>query len=362
MSDRTKLGCFLLAVSLIVLGYSLASYQVRQAFRSSKPPVQGPRNVYVITATGLRADHLDNYGYQPIQTPQMDYLAQDGIRFKHAITNSPQSLPAHVSLLTGLYPFRDDAQQFLRKQRVPSNLPQIFRAKGYKTAAILADPDLQNSPLTDLFENVQRPQKSPEVTRDALNWIAAHSADRQFVLINYDEPTFPFDPPFPYNHHYKNYPYDGETAALDEQIGILSDGLQKRGLYRRSVIVFASPFGSDLNGAVTDGSIRQDMLGIPLYVVAQGLLPEYQTYENQVSLVDVLPTVLMLLNITRPQTQLDGLPLFQRGSRNEIYRELIFGSAILPDQSLQYFAHNQSGNVYVGSDAQEKITTETQRH
>ncbi|MCI0612736.1 hypothetical protein L0244_07075, partial [bacterium] len=54
----------------------------------SKPEKQitVPRNVYIITASGTRPDHLSSYMYQSIQTVGLDYFAYDGIRFTRAFS------------------------------------------------------------------------------------------------------------------------------------------------------------------------------------------------------------------------------------------------------------------------------------
>ena len=89
-----------------------------------------PRNIYMITATGLRADHLSSYLYQPIQTPGLDYLAYDGIRFTKAFSTSTDSLPAHQSMLTGLYPTRKPLLQMFEyfQTFTSESLPEIKTA------------------------------------------------------------------------------------------------------------------------------------------------------------------------------------------------------------------------------------------
>jgi arylsulfatase A-like enzyme len=65
----------------------------------------GSPNVLVIVVDTLRADHVSSYGYTRPTTPNLDLLAQQGVRFENAISPCSWSLPSHVSLLTGLYQF-----------------------------------------------------------------------------------------------------------------------------------------------------------------------------------------------------------------------------------------------------------------
>src|SRR5260221_966111 len=74
-------------------------------------PADGP--IILISIDTLRADHLPAYGYRKVRTPAIDALATDGVVFERAYSHAPQTLPAHVSLLTGRLPFetgvRDNA-------------------------------------------------------------------------------------------------------------------------------------------------------------------------------------------------------------------------------------------------------------
>src|SRR3990172_8181109 len=61
-------------------------------------------NILLVTIDTLRADHLPAYGYTRIRTPHLDKLADQSLIFEDAISQVPMTLPAHVSLLTGLLP------------------------------------------------------------------------------------------------------------------------------------------------------------------------------------------------------------------------------------------------------------------
>ena len=68
------------------------------------------RNVLLIVADRLRADHVRAYDSDaPVATPNMDALARESLRFKHAIAEGLPAVPARRAILTGTrtYPFRD---------------------------------------------------------------------------------------------------------------------------------------------------------------------------------------------------------------------------------------------------------------
>ena len=71
---------------------------------SPASPAVAPPAVIMITIDTLRADHLACYGYRRIETPSIDALAGEGIRFEHAYAQVPLTLPSHAVILTGAYP------------------------------------------------------------------------------------------------------------------------------------------------------------------------------------------------------------------------------------------------------------------
>ncbi|HEY4492076.1 MAG TPA: sulfatase-like hydrolase/transferase, partial [Acidobacteriota bacterium] len=330
---------------------------------------QMPRNIYIITATGLRPSHLSSHLYQNSQTPAMDFLAYDGIRFLNAFTTSPESLSAHLSMLTGLYPFHRALRNTLdgllpdreATATAPVNMPEWFRERGYRTAVFASDPELRYpSFLKKLFGEVfigpaLPPWKAaydpPAVCKLAGDWVLRHRAEPQLVLLNFAEPTLPFEPPPPFDRHYARHPYDGEIAALDREVGIWINTLKRAGLFENSIVVFASPFGESLGDAVRIGSVSEQIIRIPLFIAAPGILPRHQEYEAAVSLVDVFPTLLKLLEANH-SLQFDGLALFQKGNDEQVTRKLVFGETRIPalfDEPAVYFARTRQSQYTTGS-------------
>src|SRR5205814_4652889 len=84
---------------LLAIGLFVAPKVRRSAVASTRP------NILLITLDTTRADRLGAYGYAAARTPALDRLAAGGILFERAVTAAPITLPAHVSLLTGRYPF-----------------------------------------------------------------------------------------------------------------------------------------------------------------------------------------------------------------------------------------------------------------
>ena len=79
-------------------------------FARESPAHQGP--IVLITVDSLPAATLPVYGAPRTDTPAIDLLASDSVVFERAYAQSPQTLPAHASLLSGQLPpqhgVRDD--------------------------------------------------------------------------------------------------------------------------------------------------------------------------------------------------------------------------------------------------------------
>jgi hypothetical protein len=70
-----------------------------------EPENETPTNLLIVTFDTTRADYLRCYGHPETRSATIDSLAREGVLFSRAYVQVPQTLPSHVSLFTGLYPF-----------------------------------------------------------------------------------------------------------------------------------------------------------------------------------------------------------------------------------------------------------------
>src|SRR5882724_3730188 len=97
-------------------------------------------NLLLITLDTTRADRVGCYGYRRAKTPVLDGLAATGVLCERAYTVAPLTLPAHASLLTGLYPAEHGVRSNGRG-RLDDSIPtlaEILKRQGYDTAAFVA--------------------------------------------------------------------------------------------------------------------------------------------------------------------------------------------------------------------------------
>ncbi|HKB13435.1 MAG TPA: sulfatase-like hydrolase/transferase, partial [Vicinamibacterales bacterium] len=124
---------------VLVLGVSIAVLAAI-AFWAVRARRDQRLNVLLITIDTLRADHIGSYGYAAAQTPALDGLARRGVRFAHATTVAPLTLPAHSSLMTGTFPafhgVRDNGGFYLGDDQM--TLAKVLRARGYQTGGFVS--------------------------------------------------------------------------------------------------------------------------------------------------------------------------------------------------------------------------------
>ncbi len=300
--------------------------------------------VVLISIDTLRSDRLPAYGYQSVATPALDAFAADAVVFEHAYTPVPLTLPAHVSVLTGLDPpghrVRDNAGYRLEADSI-AYLPTVLHEAGYRTAAAVSSWVLRGtaglSAGFDLYEDritmapralLSGMQRSGfETLTAASDWLGEVADDPFFLFFHIYEPHTPHAPPPPYDTTYAS-PYDGEVAVADAIVGRLLDRLEGLGVYDRALIILLSDHGEGLNdhGDYEHGLLLyREVLQVPLLLKLPGSHDGGTRVERAVSLVDVFPTVLALLGL-ESTAGLDGRPLFEEPSMPEdpLYGETVF--------------------------------------
>jgi arylsulfatase A-like enzyme len=97
----------------------------------------------LISIDSLRADHLSCYGYGRETSPNLDRLAREGVLFETVIAESSWTLPAHISMLTGLSSAVHGVE--LDHMSLPGAVPTLaarLRQAGYRTKGIYSGPYL----------------------------------------------------------------------------------------------------------------------------------------------------------------------------------------------------------------------------
>jgi choline-sulfatase len=297
---------FTFIVFLAALGTTLAAVGGWRYARASAP-VSGP--IILISIDTLRADHLPAYGYRKVKTPAIDALAADGVVFERAYSHAPQTLPAHVALLSGQLPFESGVRDNVGFTIRPGErlLPQMLRDRGFTTAGIVSAYVLRKetgiSQGFDFFDG-DMPPGSPElsigqVQRDggesekiAERWLESIGTARAFLFLHLYEPHKPYAPPARFDAY---APYDGEIAYADEIVGRLIQYLKSHQLYDRSTVILLSDHGEGLgdHGEQEHGLfVYDEAIHVPLIVKQESNVGAGRRVADLVQHIDLVPTIL----------------------------------------------------------------------
>ena len=104
---------------------------VVRALAQSRP------NLLLLMSDQHRADWMGAGGTTAVQTPNLDRIAREGVRFAHAYSSTPTCTPARAALLTGMSPWRHGMLGYFRvAEKYPVELPRLLGNAGYHTFAI----------------------------------------------------------------------------------------------------------------------------------------------------------------------------------------------------------------------------------
>jgi arylsulfatase A-like enzyme/Tfp pilus assembly protein PilF len=304
--------------ALFLFATVLATLAPAQSARPLHPEV----DVFLITIDTLRADHVGCYGYKDIETPTLDSLAADGVRFSHAYTPSPITSTSHATILTGLLPSVHGVTDFgvpLAAQH--ATWAELLKKQGYQTAAFIGAVILDSNQLApgfdrgfDFYDNFPAKTETKErwgrverramdVIQQAESWLDKHPAGPHFMWIHLYDPHDPYEPPPPFAEKYAKHPYDGEIAYADSALGHFIGVLKKSGVYRHAIVVVAGDHGEGLgeHGEETHGLFLYDStLHVPLIVKMPDNAHRGMVVDTQVLTIDILPTVLSVTGNSVP--------------------------------------------------------------
>jgi arylsulfatase A-like enzyme/Tfp pilus assembly protein PilF len=232
----------------------------------------------------LDTTRADSIGFETsaVETPTLDALAARGTRFSQAWTTVPMTLPAHTSMLTGLYASEHGIREnsrFLDDDR--TLLAERLRDAGYSTAAFVSGYPLKRQfGLARGFDhydddmgkgNAER--AAGPTTERALSYLGSKSPGPVFIWVHYFDPHDPYAPPEPFRSRYPSSPYLGEIAYMDQELGRLIEAFEGRNEGGDSRILVVGDHGEGLgdHGELLHGNLLYSgVMRVPLILAGKG--------------------------------------------------------------------------------------------
>jgi arylsulfatase A-like enzyme/Flp pilus assembly protein TadD len=284
-------------------------------------------NVLLVTLDTTRADRLGCYGYPGAKTPNLDFLAQNGVQFLNAYCQVPLTCPSHCSILTGTYPMyhqvRNNGSYYLAPEL--QTLAEVLKENGLETSAFVSSFTVDSRFGLDQGFDVYDDLLSPDQTFKGLNserradavyasfsrWMDENKKDHFFSWVHFFDPHIPYDPPSHYLEEFRDNPYDGEIAFVDFYIGKIIEKLREQGLFEKTLIVVAGDHGEAFGEKQEEGHgvfIYESTMRVPLIFYCANNLPPGEGVQARVRLIDIMPSVLDMINIPMPE-EIQGLSL-----------------------------------------------------
>jgi len=318
-------------------------------------------DLILISFDTLRADHVGAYGSDLPTTPHLDQLAAEGVVFDDVFATYPSTTVSHMSMLTGLYPVTHGALSVGRPLRrdVPS-LAAVLGARGWRTGAVTEDGMLRAesgfSRGVSFYrehgkaEELGKPSLATATFDTAVRWIAAHAGERFFLFVHTYVVHWPYEPPPEFdvfrtaedagaappvgpgrNLEALRRRYAGEARYGDALFGGLRAELSRLGLANRTLIVVTSDHGEEFGehgGWSHSRTLYDEVLHVPLIFWAPRHLGGPRRIPGPASLVDLMPTVLDVLDVPAPPG-LEGLSLLAAAPAND---RVVFADVALSDR------------------------------
>ena len=342
-----------------------------------------PNIIYIMVDDMGYAD-LSSYGRTDYQTPVIDALINEGMRFTQAYSAAAICTPTRVGLMTGRYPARNEVG--LREPLTITDsiglstdietLSSLIKESGYETA-IFGKWHLGITPETSpimhgfdeffgisagaadyidhkyfsdqpiLYENDKLVEKegylTDLITDYAVDFIKKKHEKPFFLNLEYNAPHWPWqlsgDEPYPYGETWADFQaggtpevYAGMVQNLDINIGRVLQAIKESALDHSTIIIFTSDNGgekfSDMGplqgrkGNLYEGGIR-----VPASVRWPGVI-DAGTITDQVAItMDWTVTMLELANANIPNdVNFDGINLIDhlKGNSPTIPRKLFW--------------------------------------
>jgi N-sulfoglucosamine sulfohydrolase len=295
---------------LVIAGWAAVSGTCARA--------DAPPNFLVFLADDQGEGDLGCYGHPVLQTPNVDRLAAEGMRFDRAFLTISSCSPSRCSILTGRYPHSTGAEDL--HQPLPADqktLAWYLRGAGYHCMSVgkwhLGDHERRNWDRVVECAGRETAEKAVELLQDRRKdrpfffWVATKDPHRPFdadAAARPHDPAAVVVPPYLPDHpliRKELAQYYDEITRFDAHVGLIRAELQEQGVLDRTFVVYLSDNGMPFPRAKT--TLYDSGIHTPLIVRYPPLIRPGTVQKGLVSVVDVAPTILELAGVRQETVQ-----------------------------------------------------------
>lgn len=328
----------------------------------------GKPNVVLIFTDDQGSMDLGCYGAKDLETPNLDKLATEGVRFTQFYVGAPVCSPSRAALLTGKTPQEaglvgnasSSHEGHVGMPTEQVTIAEMMRGAGYKTAHI-GKWHLGYSPETmpngqgfdysfgfmggcidnfghffywngpnrhDLWENGKEIFEDGDffpklMTAKASEFIQKNKNEPFFMYYAINTPHYPLQPYVHWRERYKDMEmprrdYAAFVSTTDEEIGNLINVIDQAGIRENTIIIYLSDHGHSYetrtfgsggySGPYRGGkfSLFEGGIRVPAIISWKGQLGQNEVIDKLCMSMDILPTIASLCGIEKIPVGVEG--------------------------------------------------------
>ncbi|MEO6445543.1 MAG: sulfatase [Gemmatimonadaceae bacterium] len=341
------------------------SMMERRTVGALPPAPAGAPNVLLIILDTVRADFMSLYGAEGETTPHLERWAQRGSVFDESYSTSSWTMPSHASLFTGQNPSLHRASFATPLAERYVTLAEILQSRGWATSGVTANfmattiesglaqgfihyddfkysaEEIVKSTTITHADNVSRAldvlanggrlrtaisrflstdfeprlterthdlKSGEEVRQQFQAWLDEVPEGRPFfAFLNFFDAHAPYRSPEPYHSMYKRSTptighYTGGIRYLDDQVNMLLEDLERRGVLDNTLVIITSDHGEQFGEHGQDAhanSLYRQVIHVPLLVIYPPAVPMGRRFSRPVTGRDIPATVLDVVGVPR---------------------------------------------------------------